>query len=434
MIPLNAYPAYVRGRELYLKFLSRYPEDLLERIIGLFEEKNRSIIRRKELIEDIRRVLKHEHDLRIPNLIYYSMRVFYGLEEPKIPLILRNRQIAVKDEWDLRKIFYRWVQENYGGFIPIKLREEAINRFCSEYGIEPEKLDNILAGGILRGLKLIRRIERPPTPKELVDISNFLLLEKTLGISNYATVVFHDVDIKGAIVKDLLFRSKRARLILDFKIEDNKLVCYLSGPFQIFKHPSPIYGEGIRYVLVGALCRCRRWWLKAWVRYRKRNVVFKISSNNPKFTGLKPPWEYTGERWRCTAFDSQVEQKLYYLLSRMYPDAKIMRESDVVFTPTGRIFIPDFSLEIGDKKVYVELVGFWTGGYARKKREKLSELYSGGVGNIVAVVDKKLEKYFANASFPVVFYDSEFSIARSLRNAIGRVLRSHQIYVIEHRH
>ena len=418
MIPLNAFPAYMYGRELRLKFLSRYPSNIIERAIDTFEQRNKQIVRKRDLIEAIRGVLRDEHDLRVANLIYYSLRVFYRMEEPKSFLAFKKKRIAIKDEWDVRIVFYDWVQKNYGGFIPLEEREEAIKKFCDEYGINKEKIDSVLAGGILKGYKLVRRTMQPPTPREVISVSNFLLIEKTLGISNYAIVVFKNIDMKGALMKDLLFRSKRARLLLDFKIDKNKLICYLSGPFQVFKHPSPIYGEGIRYILMGALCRHKTWWLKASVRYRKRNLMFEISSSNPALREIIPPWRYTGDTYSVKPFDSEAEQRLYYMLCRMFPEGKIVRESDIIQTPDGRIFIPDFTVSLDGSKVFIELVGFWTENYAKKKREKLDKVYECGIKNIIALVDKKLAKYFRGAGFTVIPFDREFNIARRLREAI----------------
>ena len=76
----------------------------------------------------------------------------------------------------------------------------------------------------------------------------------------------------------------------------------------------------------------------------------------------------------------------------------------------------------------MELVGFWTEDYARKKREKLDSIYRSGIRNIVAVVDAKLRKYFKDARFPVVYYEGYPSAARSLRKAIEQALRAETEY------
>lgn len=422
MIPLNAYPVMKRGREIRLKFILKYPQTKLQKIIELFESKNKKIVRRESLIEEIREIIAEEHDLRMINLLFHSMMVFYDLREEKKPFIIGGKfRTLIRDEWDLKRIFYIWVQKNYGGFIPLEEREVAIKKFCEEHSISKEKLDNILAGGILRGYKLVRRTQNIPKVEELIGVSNFLLLEKTLGISNYAMVILYDVERKGALVKDLLYRSKRARLLLDFRFEDNKLICNVSGPFQIFKHPSPIYGEGISRVLVGSLCEHKKWSLKAVLQYRKRRYFFNISSNDPRIRYLIPPWRYRRVQ-DIKPFDSEMEIRLWNMLKRLFPDFDTLREVDVLECADGTIFIPDFTLRKGKKEVYIELVGFWTEKYARKKREKLDKIYMSGITKIIAIVDKKLKKFFNNTRYPVIYYDKSFVFAKSLKNAVYKFI------------
>jgi len=422
MIPLNAYPAYIRRGMIYLRFPYRYREFLLDRIIDIFEENLGGIVSEEGLVESIRGVLSEENDLRVSNMLYHSMLVFYRLETQKIPLILSKKRVSVRDEWDLRSIFYGWVQEKFGGFIPLEERENALEAFCEEFGIERRKLEVAISGGIISGYKLVRRISRRPSVSDLVHVANFLLIEKTLGISEDVSIVFEGVESKGTFVKDLVYRSKRARLMLDFKVEGKRLKCHLYGPLQLFKHPSPIYGDGIRYVLMGLLYRHDKWWLKATIRYRKRRCIFTISSESPA-AEMRPPWTYTGEMKSLEPFDSYIERRLYHILCRMFPDSEVLRESSVVVTSNNRIFLPDFTIRSENGEVHVELVGFWTEEYARKKREKLDEVYRDGVENIVAIVDRKLYKYFKGAKYPVVFYDKELSIARKIREAIAKAVR-----------
>ncbi|MEX0567635.1 MAG: DUF790 family protein [Candidatus Njordarchaeota archaeon] len=418
MIPLNAYPIIRRGKEIRLKFISRYSRSKLQKVIDLFESKNKKIIRKNDLIEEMRDIMSEEHDLRVINLLFYSLMVFYDLHEEKRPFIIGGKsRVLIRDEWDLKRIFYMWVQKKYGGFIPLEDREIAINKFCEEYRIDKEKLDNILAGGILRGYKLVRRTQNVPKVEEVIGISNFLLLEKTLGISSYATVIFYNVERKGAFVKDLLYRSKRARLLLDFRFENNDLVCDVSGPFQIFKHPSPIYGEGISRVLVGSLCKHKNWRLRVGLQYRKRNYFFNISSSDQKIKHLIPPWKYRHGQ-DIKQFDSETEMRLWNILKRLFPEFNIAREVDILEGVDGTIFIPDFTLRKDKKEVYIELVGFWTEKYARKKREKLDKIYISGIKSIIAVVDKKLKNFFGNTRYPVIYYDKRFIFAKSLKKAV----------------
>lgn len=423
MIPLNAYPAFRRGTELRIKFLSDKRLGEINQIIGIFESKNKKVVTKDELIELMRKVMADENDLRVINLVYHSMLVFYEFREQKIPFRTSGESsVVISDEWDLRKLFYMWVQKRYGGFISLEERDIAIDNFCREHGIRKDVLENVVAGSILKGYKLVRRIQEPPRPHDVVAISNFLLLEKTLCLSNYAKIIFYNVERKGGFLKDLIYRSKRSRLILDFRFEGSKLICNLSGPFQLFKHPSPIYGEYISSVLMGSLCRHREWYLEASVRYRKRDSIFRINSRNPNIRNIKPPWIFRGHPALEKPFDSEVERRLFIMLKRMFPKCVIQREPEIIEGENGVLFIPDFMIKYGDKSLYIELVGFWTERYAKKKREKLDAIYNNGIENILVIADKKLSKYFKNTPYKVIYYDKQLIIARTLRTLISEYI------------
>ncbi len=407
-----------------MKYLSMYPQQYVRRAIELMEQKRGQKVAKEKLIEGLREIFMDEHDLRVVNLLYYSLLVFYELGEEKLPIMTSGKiRMRIKDKWDLRLLFYEWVQKTFGGFIPKDERESAISRFCEEYGIRRDVLENVLAGEILQGYKLIRRTTIIPTPNDIVAVSNFLLIEKTLSLSDTATIYFYDVDRKGTLIKDMLFRAKRARLLLDFREENNTLICFLSGPFQIFKHPSPIYGEYISYILVGSLVKHRKWKLRAWIRYRKRKALYEISSYDRRIRFLEPPWRYHGRKRKIEAFDSEIEAKLYVLLRRLFPEAEILRESEIIVTDNKTVFIPDLVVKKNNKKAVVEIVGFWTENYAKKKREKLDAAYRSGVRNLIVVADKKLSKHFRDTKYPVLYYDKSLTIARSLRRIIEEILK-----------
>ena len=110
--------------------------------------------------------------------------------------------------------------------------------------------------------------------------------------------------------------------------------------------------------------------------------------------------------------------RLWNILKRLFPEFNIAREADILEGVDGTIFIPDFTLRKDEKEVYIELVGFWTEKYARKKREKLDKIYMSGIKSIIAVVDKKLKKFFGNTRYPVIYYDKRFIFAKSLKKAV----------------
>jgi hypothetical protein len=77
-------------------------------------------------------------------------------------------------------------------------------------------------------------------------------------------------------------------------------------------------------------------------------------------------------------FDSIVEEKFARKFLGLSAGLgwKLVREPDPLIVSGGRAFIPDFLfVKPGRKKVYLEIVGFWTPDYLERKFQKLAEIY-----------------------------------------------------------
>jgi predicted nuclease of restriction endonuclease-like RecB superfamily len=83
------------------------------------------------------------------------------------------------------------------------------------------------------------------------------------------------------------------------------------------------------------------------------------------------------------------------------------------------IFIPDFALTRGNRRIYVEILGFWTTSYRERKIAKLQHLL--GRGDLVLAIPVQAREGFSSlgANFPIVQYDGQLSATELLK-----VLRS----------
>ena len=72
---------------------------------------------------------------------------------------------------------------------------------------------------------------------------------------------------------------------------------------------------------------------------------------------------------------------------------RLVREPDPLIA-AGRAMIPDFAFERFGRRVYLEIVGFWTSDYLRKKSEKVAALLGGSGGappaDLLVAVDSSL--------------------------------------------
>lgn len=84
------------------------------------------------------------------------------------------------------------------------------------------------------------------------------------------------------------------------------------------------------------------------------------------------------------------------------------------------IFIPDFALTRGNRRIYVEILGFWTPSYRERKVAKLRHLK--GRSDLLLAIPVEARPAYASIApdFPIVEYHGQLSVAELLH-----VLRTH---------
>jgi hypothetical protein len=78
-----------------------------------------------------------------------------------------------------------------------------------------------------------------------------------------------------------------------------------------------------------------------------------------------------------THFDSEVEENFarkFQEVVTVLTGWKLIREPDPLIVCGGKAFIPDFVFEKYDRKVYLEIVGFWTPEYLERKIQKIKDI------------------------------------------------------------
>ncbi len=87
------------------------------------------------------------------------------------------------------------------------------------------------------------------------------------------------------------------------------------------------------------------------------------------------------------ATDSAVERALVRDLRRLDTSWRLVREDRVVPLPGGKLFFPDFSLIAGERRVLVEIVGFYTAEYLRRKAAALAAMHERCIVCVDAALD-----------------------------------------------
>ncbi|HMK45079.1 MAG TPA: DUF790 family protein [Methanocella sp.] len=205
---------------------------------------------------------------------------------------------------------------------------------------------------------------RPPAPEELIQQYN-------LGLAQ--TMLFKATQLRFRSAsghKEALRKAKWLGLMYDAAYNEGRLDVTVDGPASTLKM-SERYGTAMAKLLP-AILYMPGWSIEA-------TILRKDFSGNPKLYVFAMNEDKHGSLFGNTAsepsieFDSAPEKTFYNSFSNAGTGWSISREPEPLIA--GRsIFIPDFLLEKNSMKVYVEIAGFWTSEYLKRKVAKLKEI------------------------------------------------------------
>lgn len=186
---------------------------------------------------------------------------------------------------------------------------------------------------------------------------------------------------------------------------DSELVCSIDGPVSLFKLTDR-YGTSIAKLLP-FIVSSSWWYISASIIRKtmagKKIYEFRISSSEVQQNILSEPlrndknnnnnnsinYNING-RSTSSYFDSSIEEKFAIKFEHLANRWKIKREPDPLIVGKGVAFIPDFLFEKYGRKVYLEIVGFWTKEYLERKFQKISEILLNSNVDLFVAVDEEL--------------------------------------------
>jgi uncharacterized protein len=246
------------------------------------------------------------------------------------------------------------------------------------------------------------------TPEELIAWYNLSLMQTLLfnctkvefsvnGGSNWKRVL-RDVKRLG-LMYNLQHRKEDEHIndmqhtrdtgVYEFKARSNAIIfCSIDGPLSIFKLTDR-YGTAIAKV-VPSIVSADSWSIRAWIVRKtissgKKMYEFEISDKespslrDPYRDGLRinngkeefPSYDRTPSN---IFFDSSVEEKFANKFEQSVTGWNLIREPDPLILSTGKALIPDFMFEKYGRKIYLEIVGFWTNEYLERKLNKIIDV------------------------------------------------------------
>jgi predicted nuclease of restriction endonuclease-like RecB superfamily len=224
--------------------------------------------------------------------------------------------------------------------------------------------------------------------------------------------------------------------------QENRIICSLEGPLSLFKLTDR-YGTLLAKLLPSIVFSSDKkredssgssgeWHLDAWIVRKtmdgRKIYEFKISKDEiPKLLtdpySSSSPSYITGKEvagpssslyndYNNNNFDSAVEEKFAKRFDQAGTGWRLIREPDPLVLSNGGAFIPDFMFEKYDKKIYLEIVGFWTKEYLERKLQKLADIF------ISADSRKKRNNSNNKTDFLFIAVNEEFACSKSSFSSI----------------
>jgi uncharacterized protein len=226
---------------------------------------------------------------------------------------------------------------------------------CAEcFGVSAAEADEYL----FSDLAADRRIALPdpiPDPHSLAAETNLALAQGLLKVASEVTVRLFGGS--RAVVRQVQLQ----RLLCTVERGKAEEVClHISGAFSLFHHTT-MYGHALASILP-LLSWCERFDLVARCLFRGREVSAHLSSQDPIAHKQSP-----------RQFDSRIEERFARDFAKASLDWDLVREPEPI-EACGTLVFPDFAIvhRCDHSRIFLlEIVGFWTPDYLRKKLDRL---------------------------------------------------------------
>ncbi|GCF06609.1 DUF790 family protein [Dictyobacter arantiisoli] len=360
----------------------------------------------------------------------------------------------------LRLLLYSYVNEHYQGFLTQSQRAEALALFARHYAITAADLDYLLALDSEEEAYLFREAGEPPAAQEVASLYNQWTFEAALFNASSVRFVIDCLAFQrlerpsepsqvpaagvGAVIKRLCYLARRLGVYYDLEYETAAsppvsqqertphapvlLNLTLYGPQEVTGAPQQ-YGLRLarlcRYLLgYGLKTSMKKPQLsaaiveaEARVHFLQRAYSFMMDAKLLQLLPAPIASVSAGEESPVDSsqlFDSSIEQSFSEAFVSLAKDRgvdgwQLEREPEPLLLDKG-IFIPDFALSRGTRRIYAEILGFWTPAYRERKIQKLNYL-RGREDLILAIPDDAREAFASIANdFPIVYYHQQLSI------------------------
>jgi len=401
-------------------------------------------------------------DYRMAHCLLATMSHWYSWRQREWIEVLQglNGQpelAAITSPIQLRLALYDFVNEHYAGFLDAQTREEALHLFAEIHALNVQDVAYLLTLDTDDEAQLVRTTPAPPSPHEVATLYNQWAFEAALfnassvrfliDCNAFSTNQLTPSTGVGAVIKRLCYLARKIGVYYDLAYAQTLpgmpplLLLTLYGPQEV-TGAAQHYGlrlarlcrilmgydstgpETIRKAkkptLVNAIVEAT-----ATIHFLHRSYRFRMDA---ALLRLLPPKKQTDELEQNRSvneqadnvplFDSSIEQSfaeafMALVMSNATDGWRLEREPEPLLLEHS-IFIPDFALTRGQRRIYVEILGFWTPAYRERKLQKLLQLQERD--DLVLAIPVEAKEAFASifSAFPIVLYTGQLSATEIL--------------------
>ncbi len=292
---------------------------------------------------------------------------------------------------DIRRVVFELAAD------PVIEREQVWNRAAAMLGVRSEQIAESLFADRPSERRLVAPREVPPV-QAVVEMHNLALVQGLLMRSE------HVVAFVRAHVRSVVRFAKLRGLLCSYAIGGGGTKITLSGPLALFRHTLK-YGQALASFFP-AVAVTAGWSVEARCQLGACLARFHVDASDPiGATHVLP---------RDT--DSLLEKRLQRDFRHLGTPWSIRRETIAVQVGAGAFF-PDFTLERGRDRVYVEVIGFYTPEYLTSK---LAALRQANLANVIVCIDESLACSEGEIAADEVLRFRRRVDARALLNAAER--------------
>ena len=362
--------------------------ELVNKLIVLFTNAQKNKQCKGDLLQKIK-LLESEYD-------YKLVRGFFALLERRSVFGQLNLSSSIATPMFIRQKLFE-ESSKQGLALSIPQRKDIIQQIATQMHISSDDVKNIMWSDKDENLVL--------TQFDIINTKDLILW---YNLSLFQTLLFKctrlEFYVKGGIYwKQVLRNVKRYGLMYNLEYysdgnsdDDDSIKCVLEGPLSLFKMTDR-YGTSMAKLLP-SIVGTPIWKINGSIvkKYDDGQKIYSFElSNDDTQEFLRSTIDVTFQNDGNDAGNNAYDDNYVYDSSTETAFAKrfhqhfdqndkftwkLSREPDPLIAD-GKAMIPDFLFERFGRKVYFEIVGFWTKEYLERKAVKLKTLFENNEKN-----------------------------------------------------